>query len=115
MNTKDLLQTIGEHIGAHAGVERVYGHPIIVEGRTVVPVSRLRFGFGAGSGGHRRGEKESAEVDGGGGGGGLQATPLGVVEITATNTRFIRFNAWEPLAIAVAAGFAIGWLVGRRR
>jgi uncharacterized spore protein YtfJ len=114
-HAQELLQIIGERIGAQGGVERVFGQPITVDGRTLVPVARVRFGFGAGSGGHRRGEDTGAETDGGGGGGGLQATPVGVLEVTATNTRFIRFNRWEPLAMAVAAGVAIGWLVGHRR
>lgn len=112
--TKELLQTIGERIGTQAGVERVYGKPISAEGRTIVPVARVRFGFGAGSGGHRRGENQAPE-EGGGGGGGLQASPVGVIEITTNSTRFIRFDSWQPLAIAAAGGFVAGWLVGRRR
>lgn len=114
-HTSELLQTIGERIGARGGVDRVYGQPISVEGRTIVPVARVRFGFGAGSGGRQRAQGEGGQIDGGGGGGGLQATPVGVVEISPGGTRFIRFDPWQPLAAAVVAGLAIGWLVVRRR
>ncbi len=113
-NARELLHAIGERIGAQGGVERVYGHPISAEGRTIVPVAQVRFGFGAGSGSHRRGTDDKEDADGGGGGGGLQAVPVGVIEVTGAGTRFIRFNAWQPIAAAIAVGFVAGWLARRR-
>lgn len=109
-NVKELMQTLSEKIGVHADARKVYGEPVTSEGRTVIPVASVKFGFGAGSGqGPKKGE---SEVGGGGGGGGLGATPVGAIEISASGTRFIRFNAWQPLAIAAAAGFALGLVAG---
>jgi hypothetical protein len=41
--------------------------------------------------------------------------PLGVVEITPTRTRFIRFGEGRRLAAAAAIGLAAGIWFGRRR
>jgi uncharacterized spore protein YtfJ len=84
-----------------------------MEGRTIIPVASVRFGFGAGGGPDKRAGLENGEA--GGGGGGMQATPAGVLVVTASGTRFIRFHAWQPLMIAAAAGFVVGLLAGRRR
>lgn len=76
------LEEVFKSIVDHAGAKAVYGEPIVLEGKTVLPVARVRYGFGGGSGG-----KGNHEQYGGGGGGGLLAQPLGVIEITAfTNT-----------------------------
>lgn len=47
---KDTLMVLSERIGAEAGVPKVFGDPVAVERRTVIPVARVRFGFGAGPG-----------------------------------------------------------------
>ena len=114
-HTKELFQTIGDRIGAHADVRKVYGDPITMEGRTIIPVASVRFGFGAGAEEKKSQDSEAGEAGTGGGGGGMQATPAGVLELTANSTRFIRFHAWEPLLIASVVGFGVGLLVGRRR
>ena len=105
---KEILELLGERIGFSADARRVYGEPVSVEGRTVIPVARVRFGFGAGAS-----RSKSDDKGEGGGGGGAVAAPVGALEITAKGARFIRFNLWEPVAIAAAAGFAAGLLIGR--
>ncbi|WP_396612458.1 GerW family sporulation protein [Haloferax sp. S1W] len=90
----------------------VYGDPVTVGEKTVIPVARVAFGMGMGGG---SGTDESG-ADGGegfGGGGGAQATPLGVVEVTPDETTFIRFADRGRLARILAVGIAIGLLVGR--
>jgi len=89
-----------------AGAKLVYGEPITAGGRTIVPVAKIRYGFGGGAGG-----KRTENQHGGGGGGGLVAQPLGVVEVTASGTRFIPVASnWTVLA-AVAVGICLGWSV----
>ena len=108
---KDTLEMLSERIGAQAGVRKVYGDPVTVEGRTLIPVARVRFGFGAGSGHAKSGQVPNEKS--GGGGGGMYATPAGVFEVTQSSTRFIDVSPWRPLAIAAGARLAIGLLIGR--
>jgi uncharacterized spore protein YtfJ len=113
MNATEMLQRIGESLGSTATVKSVFGEPIHVEGKTVVPVAKVAYGFGAGGGSGTRGSGEGGE--GGGGGGGVRAFPAGVLEITAENTHFIPFTDARRLALAFAAGIALGAMVFGRR
>jgi uncharacterized spore protein YtfJ len=113
-------------ITEHATVDRVYGEPITADGRVVVPVARVRYGFGLGAGtggqpttegsiaGTSEGDGEETGT-GAGGGGGMTASPVGVIEITGDETRFIRFTNWPSFVLAAGLGVAIGVLLGRRR
>lgn len=69
-----------------AGIKTVFGEPIAVEGRTIIPVAKIRYGFGLGMGhGTRPGQESSGE--GAGGGGGMTARPVALVEITADGVK----------------------------
>lgn len=58
MNTPiEILQTIGERFQTAGGVKKVFGEPVVAEGKTVVPIARIRYGFGAGSGGKSEGSR----------------------------------------------------------
>ena len=98
-----------ERLQDHANVRAVYGDPVELEGKTILPVARVAYGFGGGFGS----SEESDEV-GEGGGGGVSARPTGVVEITEDETRFIRFTDWKRLAGAAVGGAVLGYLLGRR-
>jgi uncharacterized spore protein YtfJ len=108
MQPSEILEKIGQSLGATASVKSVFGEPIRHEGRTVVPVATVRYGFGAG-GGHAKHDRE-----GGGGGGGVMACPAGALEITDTGTRFVPFTDWRWLALAFAVGAFAGSLAARR-
>ena len=99
-----------ERIQDSASVERVYGDPITAEGRTLVPVARVAYGFGGGFG---SGDGDE-DGEGGGVGGGVDARPLGVLEVTDAETRFVRFTDWRRTALAVGVGLVLGLLLGRR-
>jgi uncharacterized spore protein YtfJ len=114
MNATEMLQSIGESLGSTATVKSVFGEPIRVDGKTVVPVAKVAYGFGAG-GGSGRGSGEGRENEGGGGGGGVRAFPAGVLEITAENKHFIPFTDARRLVLAFAAGIALGAMVFGRR
>jgi uncharacterized spore protein YtfJ len=105
MEIKELLQSMLDQ----ANSRTVYGEPVAAEGRTVIPVARIRYGFGGGSG------RKSVEEAGSGGGGGMQATPVGVVEITREGTRFLPIGQTRKLGLAVAIGVWIGLMAARRR
>lgn len=113
----DLVRDTLERLHDSAHVDSVYGDPVAVDGKTVVPVARVAYGFGGGFGSGTDDEGETGE--GGGGAGGARATPLGALEITDGETRFVRFSdasgkRLARLALAVGVGFALGRLLGRR-
>ncbi|WP_136688859.1 spore germination protein GerW family protein [Halorhabdus amylolytica] len=122
MELHDAVTAAIETIRESAGVERVYGEAIERDGRTVVPVSRISYGFGGGFGqgssNTENGDDENASTDngsGGGGGGGVVAKPIGALEITDENTRFVRFDGRNRLLGAFVLGVAVGWVFQRVR
>jgi len=115
MSGTEMLQKIGETLGSTATVRSVFGEPIQIEGKTVVPVARVKYGFGGGFGGpDKRGLGAGAQAEGGGGGGGgsVRACPAGALEIRAAGTRFIPFLDLRPLAVVFIAGAVLGRLTG---
>ncbi|MGH9357078.1 MAG: spore germination protein GerW family protein [Terriglobia bacterium] len=114
---QEFFQSLTERLQTSAHVKTVYGEPIVLEGKRVVPVARVAYGFGGGGG--KRGTDEDTGSggadEGGGGGGGCAAVPMGVVEITDGGTRFISFGLTQKLAGAAAAGLLLGVLIGRHQ
>jgi uncharacterized spore protein YtfJ len=112
-----MIRSIGEKISAGATVKSVYGEPVTVGERTIIPVARVSYGFGAGGGSHNQdgGEPHRGGGAGGGGGGGAWTSPCGVVEITPQSTRFLPIHNGRALAFAAAIGFVLGALISRRR
>src|SRR5579864_5331672 len=107
MSSLAILQSLKESILTEANVKTVYGEPIEAQGKTIIPVAKIVFGFGAGAG--TGGVKDSAaQGEGGGGGGGARAIPVGVVEVSAQNTRFVPISDRKKLAGAVALGALLG-------
>lgn len=106
MNVHEMIRTISDGFATSASVKNVYGDPVTVGAKTVIPVAEVRYGFGAGGGAR----KDDAS-DGGGGGGGVMMKPAGALEITPEGTCFIAFDDRRKLAAAMATGFALGVLV----
>lgn len=72
------------------------------------------YGYGAGAGTGGVGTS-SARGEGGGGGGGVRAIPVGVIEVSDQQTRFVPITDRKRLAGAVLAGIGLGMLLGWRR
>ncbi|MGH9430792.1 MAG: GerW family sporulation protein [Terriglobia bacterium] len=117
MSIQDFFRSFSEGLQSSAQVKTVYGEPIVSDGRTVVPVAKVAYGFGGGLGARTKGQGENKEAKGTdeGGGGGVAAIPVGVVEITKENTRFISFRLTRKLVGAVTAGLLLGYVCGRLR
>jgi uncharacterized spore protein YtfJ len=121
MELQKFVDSVRNSLGESANVRRVFGDPIVVGDKTIIPVARIGYGFGAGGGSGRRkksGEQTEAGItdEGGGGGGGMGAVPIGVVEVTAERTRFIAFSSRRKLIAGIAIGIAVGKLLsGKRR
>lgn len=113
MSSLEILQSLKESIVA-ANVKAVYGEPISAQGKTLIPVAKIVYGYGGGSGAGGVGNS-GARGEGGGGGGGARAIPVGVVEISSQQTRFIPITNRRKLAGAAAIGVGLGILLGWRR
>ena len=114
MNVQETLEALAERLQT-TGVRTIFGEPISAEGRTIIPVARVAYGFGGGGGlsGTRPDHSRDVNGEGAGGGGGVRAVPAGIVEITAGQTRFLRFDDWRPLAAAAAIGFGLGVVLSK--
>src|ERR1700731_5182477 len=88
MSTLAVLQSLKESILSQASVKAIYGEPSSAQGKTVIPVAKIMYGYGAGAGTGGVGDTR-ARVEGGGGGGGGRAIPVGVIEISDRQTRFV--------------------------
>jgi uncharacterized spore protein YtfJ len=115
MGSLALLQSLKESIVTQANVKAVYGEPITAQGKTVVPVAKVVCGYGAGAGTAGISETKG-RGEGGGGGGGARAIPVGVIEISDQQTRFVSISDRKKLTGAVMFGIGLGmWLSWRRR
>jgi len=117
MSSQALLQSLKESILSQASVKAIYGEPISAQGKTVIPVAKIMYGYGAGAGTGGVGDSR-ARGEGGGGGGGVRAIPVGVIEISDQQTRFVPITDRKKLAGAILAGIGfgmwLGWRGGRR-
>jgi uncharacterized spore protein YtfJ len=115
MGSVALLQSLKEGILGQASVKTIYGEPIPANGKTIIPVAKVMYGYGAGAGTGGVGDS-SARGEGGGGGGGVRVVPLGVVEVSEQQTRFVPISDRRKLTGALLAGIGLGmWLGWRRR
>jgi hypothetical protein len=78
-------------LAAARGARLCYGEPVQVDGRTVIPVARVRA---------------AGRMGRGWGGGGLKAEPVGFIEVAAEGTRFERIEQPRTGARVLAAGSA---------
>jgi len=109
-----FVQRLIERMGGLANAEAVFGRPVEHEGVKVIPVARVMWGAGGGGGADVKGSGENAKTDAGsGGGGGVHASPVGYIEISHGQARFVRFRdplQFAGLGLAAAVSF---WIVLR--
>jgi len=102
----DALATTAQALSTKPGVDIVFGQPVTVGQRTVIPVSQVHYRFGVCS------KKKGAK-------GTLRARPCGALEITPHGTRFVTLFAHRisglVFAAGVAAGLAVAALVGPKQ
>lgn len=110
--------TIGRVL-SHAEASTIFGEPTTQGDCTVIPVGRVssRYGFGGGAGEGTSGDEDADSGGGGGGGGGgqLDVKPIGYIEITSNDSRFVPITDSSAVAIRavtmagiVALFFVIG-------
>ena len=111
MGANRMIEQALEKVRDTAGVKTVYGEPIKIDGKTIIPVARVASGF-----------KKKPDADGkpesGASAGGTSAKPVGVVEISGEATRFVPVAQTKKFAISAAigssVGLVLGWFLGRR-
>lgn len=106
MNT-NLMETVGSHVGRHVGVGAIFGEPVSLGDRILIPVARVGFGFGSGSS-----VRAHEPQQGGGGGGGNR--PLGVFEVSQTGTRFVPVRTRPGPLVLFGLGLFVGWSLASR-
>ena len=114
MGSVALLQSLKDSIVGQAGVKTIFGEPISAQGKTVIPVAKVIYGYGGGAGTGGVGNS-SAQGEGGGGGAGVRAIPVGVIEVSDQQTRFIPITSRKKLAGAALAGMFLGISLGWRK
>ena len=119
MSIQELIQSISERVQTTASVKAVYGEPITAEGKTIIPVARVRYGFGGGGGTQevKPGSEPGTPKQnvGGGGGGGVEVSPVGFIEITPEETRYVSFEDRRRVIKALVIGLLLGIFLLRRR
>ncbi len=114
MNLKEFFDSLTERVYGGASVKAVYGDPIEAQGKTIIPVAKVMYGFGGGFGETVKEKKNGTDKEGGGAGGGVRAKPVGVIEITQEDTRFVPCTDGKKYAALLMLGFIVGFFIGRR-
>ena len=112
MSIQEFIQSIIDRLQTAASVKTVFGEPMELKGRAIIPVAKVAYGFGAGSG---TGKKTESGEGGAGAGGGIAVRPAGVLEITQEQTRFIPIGGRRRLIGALLVGLILGILIAGRR
>lgn len=93
MRTKGFIESAVEHVRASASLKTVFGEPVRVDGKTFIPVAKVPAKAPAGPA--------------------AAAKPIGVVEISGTEAKFVAFGQAKRFAWVAAISAAIGLFVGR--
>ena len=99
-NLEALSAVIGDRLKDIGSAETIMGDPIEIDGKTIIPVIRLKLGFGIGGGEDKSAEasgKHGCGGNGGGGGGGIAVEPAAFItiigdEITVLSPKGARFE-----------------------
>ena len=120
MSVQQYFQSIIDRLQSSATVKTVYGDPITAEGKTIIPVAKVGYCFGIGVGPgqkilRKEGEQHAEGKETGGMGGGFRTKPLGVLEITKEETKFIPIEDRGKLAGALLIGLFLALLIAGKR
>lgn len=81
------VRSIFEKFSREKDVSLIYGEPIVLENKRVLPVAKVNYFVGGGGGGAIS-DEENSTGQGEGGGGAFSIKPVGVYEITAEKVKF---------------------------
>ena len=99
-NVSSLMETTLEKIKTMFDANTVIGDKIVLDGVTLIPVSRISFGFA--SGGSDLPSKTDKNVFAGGGGAGASVTPIGFLSVKDGEVKMISVSPSDtPLSVAM--------------
>ncbi len=110
-----IVSDLMERVKGAARVEAVYGESRQIGDKTIIPVALVSYAVGAGAGGGRApSHNGEGPASGGGGGGGsaVRVHPVGVLEITAEETRLVPVLDWTRIAVRAVTLLGL-WMVVR--
>lgn len=107
-----IVSKLLERIKGSARVEAVYGEARQIGDKTIIPVAVVAYGFGAGAGGGLAPSQNGERAASGGGGGAVRVHPVGVLEVSADETRLVPVLDWTRI-ITTGMTFLGLWLVVR--
>jgi len=96
MIVEEMIKTITEEIAEMISTKTVVGDHITIDGRTIIPVTKVSFGFGSGGGEGKKNGKD--EGTGGGGGGGAVITPVAFLVMTQDDIKLLTIKDKGSLA-----------------
>ena len=115
-----MSEALAAHISQDTAVQEVFGEPIQVGDKTIIPVAKVTIGFGHGL--EKKIGKYTELIDDtlnrdeeSGGGGGMIAKGSGVYEVSAAGTKFIPANGLNKMVLAAVVGFILSQLLWRRK
>jgi len=85
MKVDEILRTVTEEIANMISTKTVIGEHITLEGKTIIPVTKVSFGFGSGGGEGKC--KTGEEGFGGGGGGGGVIQPVAFIVVSREDVK----------------------------
>ena len=87
MIVEQLLKSITEEIADMISTKTVIGEHITIDGRTIIPVTKVSFGFGSGGGEGKSKAGEGGTGEGGGGGASIQ--PIAFLVVTPEDVQLL--------------------------
>ena len=122
----NFIEKIASGFGQTASVKNVFGEPVEVGDKKIIPVARIAYGFGGGYGqggknkmltqsNNHSSENPFPAGEGAGGGGGMYARAKGIFEISPQGTKFIPADANKQLLMGIAIGLLLKTFFFRRR
>ncbi len=112
MELEEIFEAIKD-LRDNADASAVYGEPVTVGDKTIIPIADIKygFGFGFGEGPTERDEEQEDDEPGHGGGimGGVAARPVAALEITADGV--VVKSVEDESKIALAGIFTGIWSI----
>lgn len=114
MDLEKIFDAIDE-MRENASVSAVYGEPVQVGERTIIPVADIKYAFGLGYGEGPAGDDEDEDEEpvaggqGGGTGGGVAARPVAVIEVSDAGVQIK--SVTDEGRIALAGIFTGVWFI----
>lgn len=96
----EIMETTMEKIKAMVDANTIIGDAIVVDGTTIIPVSKLSFGFVSGATDFV-GKNDGSKVFAGGGGAGATVNPVGFLVVKNGDVSMLPISCTETTAAKV--------------